>query len=104
MYCHYTNPAAAQSMVNTRELWGGQAGQVGYGGLSARAFEGPHDPNIVDAVRKGVEFTSKVKPPRWVPSIGGKIVLWPDQTLGTITEPGPSGNDVVKVPICVLGV
>lgn len=80
-------------------------GRYPLGGLSARAYDAPHEPaKIVRNVKHGAEFTSSALPARSAMSMGGRVWLWPAGTPGTVTRVLQSGDDVVIVPITVQGV
>lgn len=104
-YVHYSNPGAIASIAASSQLWGKGTGRHPLGALSARAYDGPHVPSKVTLGRMhAVDFTTDVHPPRSAPSVGGRVWLWPDGTPGTATVTLPSGDDVVIVPIDVVGV
>lgn len=105
LYVHYSKPAAIASIANLGQLWGKGTGRHPLGALSARAYDGPHLQSKVALGRMhAVDFTTDVHPPRSAPSVGGRVWLWPDGTAGTVTGTLPSGDDVVIVPIDVVGV
>lgn len=104
-YVHYSSPGAVQAIAATRQLWGKGTGRVPLGGLSARAYDGPHIPaKIHPGSMHGVDFTTKMQPLRWAPSVGGRVWLWHDGLLGTNTVTLPCRDDVVIVDIDVIGV
>jgi hypothetical protein len=103
IYCHYTSPAAAQSIAATQELWGKQSGLNGLGGVAARAYDGPHDANGIKSM-SAVDFTTHVPPTRRARNPRGTVYLWTALSAGVKIATLPSGDDVVKVPIQVQGV
>lgn len=104
LYVHYSSPLAIVSIAAVQQLWGKGTGRTPLGGVSARAYDGPHVPAKVTVGKMhAVDFSTHVHPPRSAPSVGGRVWLWPDGTPGTVTAVLPSGDDVVIVPINVVG-
>jgi hypothetical protein len=98
-FTHYTKSSAVvQNIVTTQELWGKQSGPFGIGGMAARAYYGPHDPQRVNQTTWAVEFETQIAPASayWM---GSTAALWRQGTPGTSDD-----GTYVKVPITTTGV
>jgi hypothetical protein len=105
LYVHYSKPGAIASIAACDQLWGRGTGRQPLGALSARAYDGPHvKAKVIVGLMHAVDFTTAVHPPRSAPSVGGRVWLWPEGTSGTSSVTLPSGDNVVIVPIDVVGV